>query len=127
MPMQTDFMVVLEDRPGMVARVGEAMGRAGVNVEGVCALISEGMGILHVLLPDGEVDAARAALDSDGLEIGTVRSVWVEQCPDRPGEMGRLMRRLASADVNCDLIYLTTTGRIVIGAEDLDRVSASLT
>ena len=127
MPMQTDFMVVLEDRPGMVARVGEAMGRAGVNVEGVCALISEGMGILHVLLPDGRTDDARVALESDGLEIRTVRSVWVEQCPDRPGELGRLMRRLAVADVNCDLIYMTTTGRIVIGAEDLDRVSAILT
>ena len=127
MPMQTDFMVVLEDRPGMVARVGEAMGRAGVNVEGVCALISEGMGVLHVLVPDGRADDARAALESEGLEIRTLRSVWVEQCPDRPGELGRLMRRLAIADVNCDLIYLTTTGRIVIGAEDLDRVSAILT
>src|SRR5258708_27558579 len=110
MPMQTDFMVVLEDRPGMVARVGEALGRAGVNLEGVCALISEGMGVLHVLLPDGRVDDARAALESDGLEIRTVRSVWVEQCPDRPGELGRLMRRLAAADVNFDIIYMSTPG-----------------
>jgi len=31
--MATDFTIILEDRPGELARVGEALGNAGVNIE----------------------------------------------------------------------------------------------
>ncbi|HEY6377921.1 MAG TPA: ACT domain-containing protein [Candidatus Dormibacteraeota bacterium] len=126
MAIQTDVMVVLEDRPGLMARVGEALGDAGINIQGVCALASRGEGLIHVLVDDGEGEAAGRALASSGLEVHTMRDVWVEQCPDRPGELGRMMRRLAGADLNLDLVYMTTTGRIVIGAENLDRISTLL-
>jgi hypothetical protein len=126
MAIQTDVMVVLEDRPGLMARVGESLGEAGINIEGVCALASRGEGLIHVLVDDSAGDAARRALESSGLEVHTIRDVWVEQCPDRPGELGRLMRRLASGDLNLDLVYLTTTGRIVIGSENLEGVTALL-
>lgn len=126
MAVQTDVMVVLEDRPGLVARVGEALGAAGINIEGVCALASRGEGLIHILVQDSDGDPARRALESSGLEVHTIRDVWVEQCPDRPGELGKLMRRLAGGDVNLDLVYLTTTGRIVIGSENLERVTALL-
>jgi hypothetical protein len=126
MAIQTDVMVVLEDRPGLMARVGESLGDAGINIEGVCALASRGEGLIHVLVDDSDGDAARRALESSGLEVHTIRDVWVEQCPDRPGELGRLMRRLASGDLNLDLVYLTTTGRIVIGSENLEGVTALL-
>jgi hypothetical protein len=126
MAVQTDFMVVIEDRPGIVARVGSALGRAGINIEGVCGLTSGSMGILHLLLDNEKVDAARAALESSGLEIHTERDVWVADCPDVPGELGRLMRRLADADINCDLVYVSTTGKVVIGAPDFERAARLL-
>jgi hypothetical protein len=126
MAIQTDVTVVLEDRPGMVARVGEALGGAGINIQGVCALTSRGEGLIHVLVDDGQADAAEGALEQAGLRVHTIRDVWVEQCPDRPGEIGRLMRRLAAEDINLDLVYLTTTGRLVIGAENLDRITGLL-
>jgi len=121
MPVQTDFMVEIEDRPGIVARIGAALGRADVNIEGVCGLTSGRMGILHVLLDNDKVDAARAALESNGVEIRTERDVWVADCPDVPGELGRLMRRLADAEINCDLVYVTTSGKVVIGAPEFER------
>ena len=31
--MATDFTIILEDRPGELARVGEALGNAGVTIE----------------------------------------------------------------------------------------------
>ena len=56
MAIQTDVMVVLEDRPGLVARVGEALGAAGINIEGVCALASRGEGLIHILVEDSDGD-----------------------------------------------------------------------
>jgi hypothetical protein len=32
-----DLTITLEDRPGRLADLGEATGKAGVNIEGMCA------------------------------------------------------------------------------------------
>ena len=34
--MAKDLSVILEDKPGMLALLGEVLGRAGVNIEGIC-------------------------------------------------------------------------------------------
>ena len=123
MAMQTDFTVTLEDRPGTAALVGETLGSAGVNIDGLSLFTSGGVAIAHVLVSPQDTDTARSALRDAGLDLHGERPVWVAQLPDRPGEMGRLLRTLAGADVNCDLLYLDGHGRLVIGAEDMEQVS----
>ncbi len=123
MAMQTDFTVILDDRPGTAARVGETMGRAGVNIDGLSLFTSGGVAIFHVLVSPDEVEQAREAMRTAGIDLHGERSVWVAQLADRPGEMGRLLGALAGADVNCDLLYLDAHGRLVIGAEDMEEVS----
>ena len=123
MAMQTDFTVILDDRPGTAALVGETLGRAGVNIDGLSLFTSGGVAIFHVLVAPHEVDSARAALHAAGIDMHGERRVWVAQLADQPGEMGRLLGSLAGADVNCDLLYLDGRGRLVIGAEDMEEVS----
>lgn len=123
MALQTDFTVILDDRPGTAALVGETLGRAQVNIDGLSLFTSGGIAILHVLVSPHEVDHAREALTRAKVDLHGERSVWVAQLVDRPGEMGRLLHALADADVNCDLLYLDANGRLVIGAEDMEQVS----
>jgi hypothetical protein len=123
MAMQTDFTVILEDRPGTAALVGQTMGRAEVNIDGLSLFTSGGVAILHILVAPQEVDRAREALRTSGIDLHGERHVWVSQLADRPGAMGQLLRVLAEADVNCDLLYLDAHGRLVIGAEDMEEVS----
>jgi hypothetical protein len=40
-PMK-DLTVSLEDRPGTLADLGEALGKAGINIEGMCAVARDG-------------------------------------------------------------------------------------
>jgi hypothetical protein len=54
-----DLTVILEDRPGTLADLGEATGRAGINIEGVCGTTEEGQGVIHILV--GDAAATRAA------------------------------------------------------------------
>ncbi|MGA8016613.1 MAG: hypothetical protein WCB85_11920 [Candidatus Dormiibacterota bacterium] len=110
MPVLTDLPILLQDRPGIAARVGAAIGSAGINIEGVCGLARGGQGILHVPVADEQADAARASLEKDAVTVADERDVWVMECADRPGELGRVMRRLADAEISADLIYLTTDG-----------------
>jgi ACT domain len=54
--MAIDITLLLDDQPGALARVGEVLGRAGVNIEGLCAVTSGGgQAEVHVLVEDLEV------------------------------------------------------------------------
>jgi hypothetical protein len=123
MAMQTDFTVILDDRPGTAALVGRTLGGAGINIEGLSLFTSGGVAIFHVLVAPEDVNQARAAMRSAEIDLHGERSVWVTQLVDQPGEMGRVLGQLAAADVNCDLLYIDAKGRLVIGAEDMDEVS----
>jgi len=57
--MPKDLTVVLQDRPGELARLGEATGSAGVNIQGMCAFTGEGRGIIHVLVDDPKASDCR--------------------------------------------------------------------
>lgn len=122
--MATDLTVYLEDRPGTIAEAGEALGAAGINIQGACGFPSDGRGVLHLLVDDA--DASRAALEAAGLEVGGQRPVVVSAIEDRPREMGRVLRRVADAGVNVDLVYLTHDGRMVIGASDVDAAEKAI-
>jgi hypothetical protein len=123
--MAKDLTVMLEDRPGALAELGEATGTAGVNIEGVCAVTEEGRGVIHILVED--VGAARQALQGAGLDVAEERDVLVVEVEDRPGTMGDVARRLADAGVNIELAY-TTFGRVrlVLGVDDLEKARAAV-
>jgi hypothetical protein len=121
--MTKDLTVILEDRPGTLADMGEALGKAGINIEGLCGFPCEGKGIGHILVEDAA--AARRALEEVGLEVRGERQVLVLEVKDRPGVLGEVSRRIANAGVNTDLIYLATNNRLVLGVDDLDKARAA--
>ena len=122
--MAIDFKVLLEDRPGTFANLLEPLGRAGVNVEGICGFPSEGRGVIHLMVDDPA--GCREVLDAAGIEIDEEQEVLVVQMADRPGEGAAAARRLADAGVNVNLVYMATGTRAVIGADDLDRAKGVL-
>lgn len=122
--MAKDLTVILANRPGTLATLGETLGKVGINIEGGCGFPCEGKGVIHVLVEDAAT--ARRALREADLEVRDERDVLVLEVEDRPGALGRLTRRIANAGVNIDLIYLATRTRVVIGADDLERARAAL-
>ena len=125
--MPYDVMVILDDNPGELARLGEVSGAAGVNIEGFAAFTGDGKGVVHVLVNDDRLDALRAALDSARMPIADEREVLVVSVADEPGAMGDAARRLADAGVNIDLTYTTFGGvRLVFGTDDIRVARAVL-
>lgn len=116
--MSKDLTVILVNRPGTLADAAEALGRAGVNIEGACGFPAAGEGVLHVLVDDA--GAARRALEGAGLEVRAERDVVVlDRLPERPGTLGAALRRIADAGVNVDLLYVTEDGRPVLSGADV--------
>jgi hypothetical protein len=121
-----DLAVELADRPGALADLGEALGRAGVSVEGGGAWVVEGRGVGHFLVADAA--AARAALAAAGITVLADRPVVVQRlAQDVPGQLGLLCRRMADAGVNVEVLYSDHQHRLVLVVDDAAagaRVSA---
>ena len=123
--MATDLTVYLDDEPGGLARLGQVLGDAGVNIEGFCATASGGgQSEVHVLVEDES--AAFAALEGAGIEIAADEEVAVVTVADRPGELGQMSQKLGDAGVNITLAYLATNTRLVFAADDFSRARAAL-
>lgn len=125
--MPTDLTVVLTDEPGQLANLGQAMGEAGVNIQGLCAFTGEGRGIIHVLVGDDAVTRAVKGLERAGMGVADQREVLVVDIDDRPGSLGELALELAEAGVNIELLYTTYGGiKLVIATDDLMAARAAL-
>lgn len=122
--MTMDLRILLPDKPGELARLGEALGDAGINIEGVCGVPYEGQGVIHILVED--VVGARGALASAGIDVASEREVIVLDVVDEPGVLGSVTRKLADASINIELIYLATRTRAVIGVDDLAKARSIL-
>ena len=91
--MATDLTVVLDDRAGQLAHMGEALGDAGVNIEGFCATTDDGVGIVHVLVENAMV-AQNALILADIKVEGEADAIV-----DRPD--GRRGRQAGHARQGC--------------------------
>ena len=125
--MATDLTVILENRPGELARLGALLGDAGVNIRGLAAFTGEGRGVIHLLVDDDAVDRCVGALEGDGMGVADTREVIVVDIDDRPGSLGELTRRLAAENVNVDLAYTTFGGvKVVIATDDMDNAQRAI-
>jgi hypothetical protein len=98
------FIVELENRPGSLADLCEALGERGVNISGVAGAAWDDDGAVGLITNDDAT--ARAVLeagDTDYREVDLVAA----SLEDRPGTLGAAARRLAEAGVNIESIIPT--------------------
>jgi hypothetical protein len=117
--MVKDIAVLLEDEPGTLAKLGEALGKAEINIEGVAGMTVVGRGVIHLLVEDSQ--KTRRALEANDIDVEGEREVLLIDVQDRPGVLGNIARRLARENVNIELAYLATSNRLVLGVDDEEK------
>lgn len=122
--MRKDLVIIPDDTPGQLARLGEVLGAADINIEAISAFTGQGKGIVHVLVD--RADDALEVLATAGIEVRAARRVVVVALPDEPGHLGATCRRLADADVNIDQAYIAAGSKLVIVCDDVDRAKELL-
>ena len=123
--MATDLRVEAEDRPGQLAAIGGELGKAGINVDGFCAAVAGGRGVVHLLVEDA--DGARRVLVDAGYAVDAAgEAVVVSGVEDRPGYLGEVTGRLAGAGVNIEVAYLGTGTRLVLVVDDREAAERAL-
>jgi hypothetical protein len=115
-----DVAIKLENKPGEMARMGEALGAAGISVEGGGGWVVNDKGYMHFLFEDGE--AAKKALEGVGIEVLDVREVLVQKLrQDVPGQLGKIARRMSDAGVNIEVVYSDHANQLVLGVDDFEK------
>ncbi len=115
-----DLAIRLENSPGALAEMGEALGSASVSVEGGGAFLFDREAIAHFLFADG--DAARKALEAKGIEVIADREVLVQKLKqDQPGQLGKISRLMAEAGVNIEVIYSDHQNQLILVVDDVKK------
>jgi hypothetical protein len=115
-----DLTIALENRPGALAEMGEALARAGVSIEGGGAWVVNGKGAAHFLFEDGAT--ARRALEAAGILVVEERDVLVQRLNQKePGQLGKISRRMAQAGVNIEVLYSDHDHRLIMVVDDTDE------
>lgn len=116
--MATDLSISLPDEPGGLAKAAQALGAAGVNVEGIAGLGGGGHGHVHLLVEDA--GAARTALEGAGVTIEGEREAVVVDVSDqdRPGKLAELAEAIGAAGVNLAACYVASRSRVVFSSDD---------
>ena len=118
-----DLAIRLENRPGALAEMGDALGKAGVSIEGGGGFVFDGKGIAHFLF--AEAAAARRALADAGIEVLEDREVLMQRLnQEQPGQLGKLTRLMAEAGVNIEVIYSDHQNQLILVVDDPDKGKA---
>lgn len=122
-----DIAIILENKPGALADLGETLGKANINMEGLCGSLCDGEDIIHVLVE--EHGKAYNVLERAGFKIKEQREVLLIEIKDivkTPGSGGNIFRKLAHEKINIDLIYLGENKKLIIGVDDLKKARTVL-
>lgn len=114
--MATEFTVILENRPGSLARLGIVLGDAMVNIEAIHGTSREESGVVQ-FVPNDRGKATRA-LDAAGIAF-SMREVLIVRVLDEPGTLGDVALVMSRAGINIDSVYVTTHGHVVLGVDDV--------
>jgi hypothetical protein len=104
--MLEEIVVIVEDdRPGLLAEIGELLGNSEVNILTIAASNINGRGIVHLVVDDG--DDAGEVLAANGFKVDGTREVMAVTLDDRPGELGRYCHKLSQAGVSVNAVYVS--------------------
>jgi hypothetical protein len=95
----------VEDRPGMLGQVADALGARKVNIRAFMAAVMDGKGFVRVVVDKPAV--ARKVFREHGWET-TEDDVIEVTVADKPGILGRIADKLGTAGINVQYAYLGT-------------------
>lgn len=105
MPKAKQISAWVQDRPGMLGRVADALGKRGISIRAFMAAVMDGRGFVRLVVD--RPAAAKRVFATHGWKT-TEDEVVELTVPDRPGALGRVADRLGAAGVNIEYAYVGT-------------------
>jgi hypothetical protein len=128
MPKTTQLTLTLESKPGVLAKISQALAGAGVNITAICAAETAGRGKIRMVVSDPA--RAKEALKAAKLRCGEEPALMLT-LEDRPGALARVAAKLAAAKINIKCAYATTgamggSTTVVLSVSNVDKAASVL-
>ncbi len=115
-----DLAIRLTNKPGVLADMGEILGKAGISLEGGGVFVYNGEGIAHFLVEDAE--KGKQALIENDIEVIEVNDVLIQKLKqDVPGQLGKICRLLQQNNVNILVQYSDHYNQLVLVVDDHEK------
>ncbi|MBI4416712.1 MAG: ACT domain-containing protein [Euryarchaeota archaeon] len=101
-----EFKIFVNNKPGELARVTEALATHAVNIKAIASEGGTNKSFLRIVTSD--VSTTERSLKNAGLPYELNEILDVELI-DRPGELAKIARRLARLGINVESIYILGT------------------
>ena len=118
-----DIEIILENRIGQLALLGETLGKNEISLEGGGVFQYGKYAIAHFLVEDAE--RARDVLKLLGIKVTKINDVVIQKLrQDIPGQLGMFCRKLADAGVNILIQYSDHSNQLIIVPDNYENARA---
>jgi hypothetical protein len=123
MPRAKELNLRLEDRPGTLGKISQALADRGMNILAFHSFPSEGKSLVRLVVDN--LATAKTVLDSQKVPY-TEAEVAQVSLPNRTGELARAASRLGEANININYAYTgvdpaTNKPLLFFGINDVSR------
>lgn len=102
-----EVTIVTANEVGALAKVAEALGGVGVNIEAIAAYGKDGDAIFRIITNDSAT-VAHTVPKVPGVKKVSEADVIVVKLINRPGELGKITRKLSNRGVNLESLYIVS-------------------
>ena len=115
-----DIEILLENKPGALALMGETLGRNKISLEGGGVFQNGTTAIAHFLVEEAE--RAKEELAKVQIEVIKINEVIIQKLrQDVPGQLGMFCRKMAGANVNILVQYSDHSNQLILVVDDYDK------
>ena len=115
-----DLEIVLENKVGTLALMGETLGKNKISLEGGGVFYHGEKAIAHFLVE--EAAQAEMVLKEVGIEVVKISDVIVQKLrQDVSGQLGLFCRKLAEANVNILTQYSDHSNQLILVVDDYEN------
>ena len=111
------FDVMVQDRPGEISHITEALSKGAVNIRGIATERATSP-LLHIITDDDV--STRKSLTNAGIQFQE-KDVFVVALMNKPGELAKITKKLARGGVNIESLFILAGGKdqeeIAIGVD----------
>ena len=120
-----DICIEQDDSTNNLALIGEILGAAGVNIEGLCLTTCNGRSAIHFVVNDAAT--AKHVLEDSGIKITKISEVFVldkdaKSVTGKPGSFGEICRTLADHNIKINFGYPAENNRFIFGVDSVKKV-----
>jgi hypothetical protein len=122
-----ELIVTLPNKPGQVYEVSGLLAKHEINMLAVAVIAQGATADFHVLVD--KTDRGQSLLNDNGYKVRSGEVLQLELLHS-PGELSRITKLLADADVNITLLYGSGAkgpeAQLVLGVDKIDKAKAAL-